>query len=162
GWRHVVVPSVLVACAGLLGGGCGSLSSEPARAMPQSDTPCTGGSRCSGTIFQVCEGGSLVDRADCAQGNLVSVFVSATGVQCCVPGGMICLDHDVRACGPDGTPGAVKMPCPQGCVDGQCPSPCTLAASARGYLGCRYWAVDLDNAVDVLSLATGASDCAWP
>jgi len=50
--------------------------------------------------------------------------------------------------------------CEIGCADGLgCVDACTEAAASKSYMGCEYWAVDLDNAVEVLGAATTGLTC---
>ncbi|HEY5921171.1 MAG TPA: IgGFc-binding protein [Kofleriaceae bacterium] len=52
------------------------------------------------------------------------------------------------------------LECELGCVEGLgCVDACTEAAASRSYMGCEYWAVDLDNAVEVLGVVTSPLTC---
>src|SRR5262245_59780450 len=51
--------------------------------------------------------------------------------------------------------------CPLGCADGLgcIASACVDAGQSKSYMGCEYWAVDLDNAVEVLGAANTGLPC---
>ncbi|RMH41563.1 MAG: hypothetical protein D6689_10760 [Deltaproteobacteria bacterium] len=62
-----------------------------------------------------------------------------------------CAGDDVYACNPDGTVGELIEECAfESCSGGVCTDPCAAAEAARSYIGCEFWPVDLDNAVEVL------------
>jgi len=74
------------------------------------------------------------------------------GCAVCRPCSLGCLDGDVAQCLPDGSGWEVVQECyaPAGeaCEDGRCVNGCEVAISRRSNVGCEYYAVDLDNAVD--------------
>src|SRR5262245_34189027 len=55
----------------------------------------------------------------------------------------------LTACGPGARPGPDAD-----CPNGDCEYTCDHAVADHGYVGCDYWPVDLDNAIEVLEPAT--------
>ncbi len=87
----------------------------------------------------------------------------ALGCVDCLPGaGPTCGADGVYACNPDGTLGAQLSACAddEACADLACVDACAHAADAHGYEGCEYWAVDLDNIIEVDSLPDAHGTCA--
>jgi hypothetical protein len=115
-----------------------------------SGTQCTaeGANRCTGSTYQTCHGGNWDVTAQCPL-----KCDDTLGCVACTPGVNSCSGQDVVSCGADGNPGGVVMTCAanQVCSNGACVDPCADAATNRSYLGCEYWAVDLDNAIEVLT-----------
>ncbi len=68
----------------------------------------------------------------------------------CTPGGSTCVGDEIHACNSDGTVGPLISTCPvNSCSGGVCNDACAAAVANRSYVGCEYWPVDLDNAVEV-------------
>ncbi|MGE5181803.1 MAG: IgGFc-binding protein [Acidobacteriota bacterium] len=109
---------------------------------------CVEGSfQCSGPTWQVCQGGMWTTSVECPT-------ACADGIGCvqCAPGQNTCVNGDVATCDASGNPGAVTMQCTGStvCSNGSCVDACMDAAATRSYVGCEYWAVDLDNALEVV------------
>ncbi|MCE9572399.1 MAG: IgGFc-binding protein [Deltaproteobacteria bacterium] len=123
-------------------------------------TQCTaeGSNRCQGSTYQVCHSGNWDVQTQCPL-----KCDDALGCVACNPGVLSCSGQDVVQCDSQGNPGSVVMTCSgtQICSNGACVDPCEEAATNRSYLGCEYWAVDLDNATEVLGLPTGNSCAAF-
>ncbi|MCA9677847.1 MAG: IgGFc-binding protein, partial [Myxococcales bacterium] len=110
-----------------------------------------GAQRCAENAYQQCadDGSAWVELASCVDSGEVCV----TGVGCrpCYPDLRTCDGLDILRCRPDGTGTDVIATCADDptavCFAGDCVNACALAADARSYEGCEYWAVDLDNAV---------------
>jgi hypothetical protein len=115
-------------------------------------TMCTseGATQCAASTFQTCQGGEWVDSQSCTP---PTVCDSTLGCVSCFPGTNYCVDNDVHACTDQGQQGGLVESCSGGtqCVGGMCKDPCAEAEANRSYLGCEYYAVDLDNAVEVIA-----------
>ncbi len=127
----------LVGCGG--GGGGDGDDDAPAECSP-SET------RCAGNTFQVCVEGEWTTGEFCA-----GLCDDQRGCQECAPDTRYCEGEVVYQCTSDGQMGPQVEICTGNahCTNGVCVDPCVAAAESRSYLGCEYWAVDLDNAHDV-------------
>jgi hypothetical protein len=105
-----------------------------------------GAQRCEGASFQTCTGGTWQTAVDCPQQCL-----DGLGCVQCTPGQSFCKDGNVWSCDDVGNPLAEVQACTgmNTCVNGSCVDACLDAAASKSYIGCEYWAVDLDNAVEV-------------
>ncbi len=134
---------------------CGPANTKQHGGSVDATNDCTpeGSHRCNGATYETCFGGRWQTAVDCP-----SLCADGLGCVRCTPGSTFCQDGDVWSCDGEGNPGMVAQAC-QGqntCVDGYCVDACADAATSKSYLGCEYWAVDLDNAVEVLGLSNGA------
>jgi hypothetical protein len=79
----------------------------------------------------------------------------------CTPGTRSCRGQDVLACDPDGAGSTVVDTCGGSdvCSDGACQGACAAAEGSHSYVGCEYYPVDLDNAIELLGVP-GALGCA--
>ena len=111
-----------------------------------------GANQCNGASWQTCQNGMWVTAVDCP-------MACADGIGCvaCQPGTQYCNGLDIVMCNDNGTPGTVIQTCAgvDTCVNGACVDACADAASSRSYIACEYWAVDLDNAIEVMDPGTG-------
>jgi hypothetical protein len=120
---------------------------------PFGDACDPGASRCSANAYQRCsdDGNSWATIDNCALTD--KVCVGDTGCLTCQPGGRACGGDgfDIVRCRDDGSAYDLIARCEPDerlvCNAGNCRSACEIAAEARSYQGCEYWAVDLDNAV---------------
>lgn len=141
-----------------LAAACGPSSSHGddtgADAMRECDAD--GSHRCQGSTYQTCTGGIWETAVDCPQ-----ACVDALGCVDCLPGETFCKDGDVHACDASGNPGGVTMACAgtTTCSNGGCVDACAEAATSKSYISCEYWAVDLDNAVEVLGAVPSPFPC---
>ncbi len=157
----VVVTLLVVAC------GPGGRSSDSSDNDDDTDDDvidaptgaCTQGEhRCDIGGYEVCNNGIWNVQEMCAL-----ACDPDLGCVDCVPGVATCDGGDVHACNADGTVGTVTMACTGStvCEQGACADACDAAAMAKSYVGCEYWAADLDNAVEVIGIQ-GNSTCNRP
>jgi hypothetical protein len=116
---------------------------------------CTeGANRCDGPTWETCTGGMWQTAVNCPT-------ACAEGIGCvqCVPGTTACMNGDVYSCDANGNPGTLSMQCTGStiCQNGACIDACMDAVANRSYVGCEYWAVDLDNALEIADLQANAS-----
>lgn len=104
---------------------------------------------CDGDLARTCLGdGASYDDLNCAEVN--QVCHPGLGCLDCHPGGLFCVDDDVVVCGEDGATFTPVTTCRvtegEACYLGNCIQACEKSLADRSYVGCEYWAVDLDNA----------------
>lgn len=130
----------LVVCLAVLG--CESTTTRPALCEP-------GRVYCASGFEATCtHPAGRYSFMDCVSAG--QTCVPDLGCRLCLPGRWTCDGAHVALCADDGrtmTP-AARCDVDAGwvCSQGRCVHACSQAAAERSYLGCEYWAVDLDNA----------------
>ena len=154
--------SLLVACIALTSMiACGPGARQPGTGddASTSDAPpaqCNAGEHmCAGATYESCSGGQWQVDMDCPVACDMTL-----GCVACAPNSMTCSGGDVHTCDGTGAVGPVAMACTGAtvCENGAGGVACADAATSRSYLGCEYYAVDLDNALEVID-AQGSLNC---
>jgi hypothetical protein len=112
------------------------------------------GSRaCIGSVFHSCmsDGEFLTPMmVDCQATH--QLCVPTIGCALCMPDTATCDGQNVAMCSHDGMSRTVTQTCDLSmgmtCIDAQCVNLCQMAMDDHAYLGCEFYAADLDNAVD--------------
>lgn len=105
---------------------------------------------CNSGVAQTClPNGMGYDEVDCGESN--DVCHPSLGCVSCYPGALLCEGQNVVSCQGNGETVVHVATCDasanQVCYLGNCLDACKQAEEHRSYVGCEYWAVDLDNAV---------------
>ena len=107
---------------------------------------------CTGTILRSClvNGEFLTPtQHDCADDG--RLCIDGIGCALCRPDAFGCRGQDVVVCSHDGQSETVQETCDitmgDSCVNGSCVNLCEMALDQRSYVGCEFYAADLDNAV---------------
>ena len=143
--------STLVPCGD--GEGC-----QDGACLVQVCTPGASTGQCaSATTHEQCNGGGTGwELVTCQAGTTCRSGICAG--QICTPGSRICAGFTiVNECDAAGAGWTQVQTCPQGsaCADGVCLSPCQVNLKDGSYLGCEYWAVDLDNVQEAADQVVG-------
>lgn len=150
----LVLSIALVACGP--GGRDGNGDDVDAGVPPDGADVCSDGAhRCNGPQWQVCNSNLWITQDTCT-----ASCDPDLGCVACAPGIAVCQGGDVHSCDAQGNVGGVTMACTGAniCDGAQCVDACANAAMNRSYVGCEYWAVDLDNALEVIDLQ-GSINC---
>lgn len=103
--------------------------------------------QCDGNSFMSCVSGEWQVTDQCISTSCDPTY----GCIECIPNSNVCEGNTVRACTEDGELGGVIETCEGDtqCSNGSCRNLCLEAETALSYLGCEYWAVDLENAMQI-------------
>ncbi len=115
--------------------------------------------QCDGNSFMSCVSGEWQVTDQC----LTSICDPTRGCVECSPNLNFCEGETVRTCSDDGKIGGIVETCEGDthCSGGSCRNLCLEAETALSYLGCEYWAVDLDNALEVLGVPQSFLGCTF-
>ena len=157
--RSFVISSTLALAFAFALVACGPSNRDPGNNPGTDGTgpACSEGQRrCNSSTYEVCSSGNWVIQEDC-----MVTCNETLGCVNCQPGEAVCKDGNVHTCDAGGEVGGQSEACTGStiCAGGTCVDACADAADKKSYIGCEYWAVDLDNAVEVRRLPTGAGTC---
>lgn len=146
-------------CGALLAIGCGASEDTGGTAIDAAQTgDCIENeTSCDGNSYLTCVGGEWEVTRQCIAQRCDANF----GCVDCTPNQNYCDGNTVASCDASGNTSGVVEVCREGtnCENGTCRDLCADAVASRSYLGCEYWAVDLDNAVQANQVADGLFGC---
>jgi hypothetical protein len=107
---------------------------------------------CLGQLYTPCDSAGRPGTAvECP---IDQVCVAQRGCLPCKPGSETCVGNAVHTCNDTGNPGDKVKDCDiskgERCSNGQCKTACEAAAESPSNVGCEFWAVDLDNAKNII------------
>jgi hypothetical protein len=154
--RTKVAVSSVISLVLALGGCADSGSGGPNGGGDPNDACTDGATRCTGNTFEACAGGAWTTADQCSR------FCDADeGCVDCHAGLNHCVGNDVYACDESGkTAGLVESCGELFCESGFCADLCGDAEASRSYIGCEYYAVDLQNAIEVVGEPAFLFGCA--
>ncbi|MCA9534204.1 MAG: IgGFc-binding protein [Myxococcales bacterium] len=131
--------------------GCGAAAPAQPDAGPVTGFVCerVGQTGCDNGAFVTCVGSGTFLRAERDEcGARGEVCVASLGCRVCVPDLPLCEGTRPGVCRADGSGVDLLDACDaeQVCSDGQCVNACELAERQQSYVGCEFFAIDLDNA----------------
>ncbi len=104
---------------------------------------------CDNGAFVTCVGSGTFLRAERDEcGERGEVCVATLGCRVCSPGVALCQGNRPGTCSDDGNSVDLLPACApeQVCDTGLCVNACDLAVRQQSYVGCEFYAIDLDNA----------------
>ncbi|MBK8593744.1 MAG: IgGFc-binding protein [Sandaracinaceae bacterium] len=104
---------------------------------------------CDQGAFVTCVGSGAFLRAERDEcGDRGQVCVASLGCRVCDPQVPLCQGNQPGVCRADGSAVDLMPACPpeRVCNDGACVNACSLADLQQSYVGCEFFAIDLDNA----------------
>ncbi len=136
-------PWIVLLAAAAATAGCESRSAPPDASVAGGCTT-AGQSWCDGDTLVSC-GSDLVGVRDACGAR--GLACTPDGCRTCRPSELGCFEGDAARCDEDGSGWTVVEECGlasgQACVAGSCISMCDAAESARSYVGCEFYPVDL-------------------
>ena len=168
--RHLSVLALFAAACGDSAGGADEVGStslgESSSVASESDA--SGSSESNGESATTTTTSSDSDSSETnstseSSSSETTADTETTSSQLCMPGATQCVDDDTfEICDEIGEAWTDQTDCAptEGCLDGQCVSLCSVAASANSSVGCQYYAIDADNhdSYDALQYAIAVSN----
>ncbi|MFT6395799.1 MAG: hypothetical protein ACJAYU_000541 [Bradymonadia bacterium] len=99
---------------------------------------------CGSTVdLLICADNGVDRELDPCPAEIPNCFDGACTAASCEPGNRRCDGNEIIECDADGETESSVALCEFGCSAGRCVDPC--ASDGKDYLGCTFWAADLDN-----------------